>query len=132
MASRASWSSTSTGHSQSRSTVVLRRPYDERLTERLPSSRTASYPVLALARFNLYANSYGFLVKKSLAGRRNNWWWFEVAGIAVFWSWFGYGLMGGLDGGWKEKLAYLVVSHVCASPVHVQVNLSSAADGLWE
>lgn len=80
------------------------------------------YPILALARFNLYANSYGFLFKRAIAGKRDNWWWFEVAGVVTFWSWYAGGLLGGLEG-WREVVLFLVVSHVLASPVHVQVIL---------
>lgn len=74
------------------------------------------YVVLSLARFNLYANSYGFLALKA---RRNGWFAFETAGVAFFWCWFG-GLLWSLPNA-KSRLIYLLVSHVVASPVHVQV-----------
>jgi hypothetical protein len=32
-------------------------------------------------------------------------------------------VLGGLEGGWKERMGYLVLSHMAASPVHVQVSL---------
>lgn len=75
------------------------------------------YVVLSLARFNLYANSYGFLALKA---RRNGWFAFEAAGVAFFWLWFG-GLLYSLPNA-KSRLLYLLVSHVVASPVHVQVS----------
>ncbi|KAJ6621669.1 delta 8-sphingolipid desaturase [Mycena sp. CBHHK59/15] len=84
------------------------------------------YVLLALARFNLYANSYPFILRKAFDTRRargGRWAWaLEVAGIVFFWCWFGRVLMG--CGSWKRGLAYLLVSHIAASPVHVQIVLS--------
>jgi delta8-fatty-acid desaturase len=81
------------------------------------------YIVLALARFNLYASSYPFLVRKAFDTKRargGGWAWnLEVVGIIFFWCWFGRVLAN--CGSWKIGLAYLLVSHVAASPVHVQV-----------
>jgi hypothetical protein len=74
------------------------------------------YVVLSLGRFNLYANSYGFLAMKA---RRNFYWKLEVTGVAFFWTWFG-ALLWGLPS-WRMRLAYLLVSHIVTSPVHVQV-----------
>lgn len=74
------------------------------------------YVVLAFARFNLYANSYGYLALKM---PRNKWFAFEVAGLVFFWTWFG-ALLKGLAG-WRMRVGYLLVSHIVTSPVHVQV-----------
>ncbi|KAJ7244732.1 delta 8-sphingoloid desaturase protein [Mycena haematopus] len=69
------------------------------------------YIVLLLARFNLYANSGG------------RWaWGLEVLGIVFFWCWFGRVLAG--TGSWRKGLVYLLVSHVAAAPVHIQIVLS--------
>lgn len=54
---------------------------------------------------------------------RNRWFWFEMAGLAFFWSWFSLLLKGLPDN--KTRLMYLLVSHVVTSPVHVQVSLRS-------
>ncbi|GHJ87358.1 hypothetical protein NliqN6_3760 [Naganishia liquefaciens] len=80
------------------------------------------YFVLSLARFNLYANSYGFLALKM---PRNRWFAFEVAGLAFFWTWFGM-LLKGLPNA-KTRVMYLLVSHIVTSPVHVQIVLSHFA-----
>ncbi|KAJ7185379.1 delta 8-sphingoloid desaturase protein [Mycena filopes] len=84
------------------------------------------YVVLALARFNLYAKSYPFLVRQAFDTRRarggRRAWALEVAGIVFFWSWFSRVVAG--CGSWKMRLAYLLVSNVAASPVHVQIVLS--------
>jgi len=81
------------------------------------------YIIMGFARFNLYANSYTFLYQKAFDTKRargGNWSWrLEVAGILFFWSWFGRVLYG--CGSWQNALAYLIVSHVVTSPLHVQV-----------
>ncbi|KAJ6604586.1 delta 8-sphingoloid desaturase protein [Mycena vulgaris] len=46
----------------------------------------------------------------------------KVVGIAFFWCWFGRVLAN--CGSWKTGLAYLLVSHIAAAPVHVQIVLS--------
>lgn len=74
------------------------------------------YLVMSLARFNLYANSYIFLLKRA---RRVWHWYIEVGALLAFWSWYGalvYGI-----GNWKTALVYVLVSHVVPSPLHVQV-----------
>jgi sphingolipid 8-(E)-desaturase len=85
------------------------------------------YVVLALARFNLYANSYIFLFQKAFDTRRargGNWAWrAEVVGIAVFWTWYGRVLYN--TGSWQNALVYLLISHVVPSPLHVQVSLDN-------
>lgn len=81
------------------------------------------YTILAFGRFNLYAESYGFLVRKAFDTRKakgGRWsWWLEVIGIVFFWCWFGALLKG--CGSWTNALIYLIVSHVVTSPLHVQV-----------
>lgn len=81
------------------------------------------YIVLAFGRFNLYANAYGFLIRKAFDTRKargGRWsWWLEVIGVAFFWCWFGALLKG--CGTWTNALIYLIVSHVVTSPLHVQV-----------
>ncbi|OCH96070.1 fatty acid/sphingolipid desaturase [Obba rivulosa] len=84
------------------------------------------YVVLSLARFNLYVQSYGFLAKTAFQPRRalggRWWWWSEIICLGLFWGWFGT-LLAGL-GSWPKVLLYLLVSHVVASPVHIQIVLS--------
>lgn len=84
------------------------------------------YVVMAFARFNLYANSYTFLYQKAWDTKRARggyWAWrLEIIGLIFFWSWFGRVLYG--CGTWQRALAYLLVSHVVTSPLHVQIVLS--------
>ena len=87
------------------------------------------YIVLSLARFNLYALSYGYLFKTAFEPKKARggrwWWWAEIFALGLFYTWFGSVLKG--TGSWKSALTYLLVSHVAASPVHVQVSLRPAA-----
>ncbi|KIJ21813.1 hypothetical protein PAXINDRAFT_173862 [Paxillus involutus ATCC 200175] len=84
------------------------------------------YILLGFGRFNLYANAYGFLIRKAFDTRKargGRWsWWLEIIGVAFFWCWFGAVLKG--CGSWGNALIYLVVSHVVTSPLHVQIVLS--------
>ncbi|KAJ7492683.1 delta 8-sphingoloid desaturase protein [Mycena latifolia] len=70
--------------------------------------------------FDRFAHFFTFDTKRTRGGR---WaWGLEVAGIVFFWCWFGRVLAG--CGSWKTSLAYLLVSHIAAAPVHVQIVLS--------
>ena len=82
----------------------------------LPIQHKLYYFVMSLARFNLFALSYGFLLKKSQSNFYRN---FELLGIFVFWSWYG-SLIANIDSH-IGKFAFLILSNVAASPVHVQV-----------
>ena len=75
------------------------------------------YIVLSLARFNLYANSYAYLLGPK--PKHDAFWRFELTGIAFFWLYFG-AMLRSLPS-WRMRLAYTLVSHVVSSPVHVQV-----------
>jgi hypothetical protein len=77
------------------------------------------YVVLSLARFNLYANSYGYLAGPK--PKHDNFWKLELAGVAWYWMYFGGMLYA--QRSWQMRLGFLLVSHVAASPVHVQVCL---------
>ena len=80
------------------------------------------YIVMAFGRFNLYANSYGFLALKA---RRDRYWFLELAGLVAFWAWFG-ALLFSLPST-SLRIAYLLISHVVTSPLHVQIVLSHFA-----
>ena len=81
------------------------------------------YFVMSLARFNLYANSYGFLWKRGILQGKRGWpWWSEVVGIAIYWIWYIRVVQG--CGNWKWGLVFVLVSHMTASPLHVQARLA--------
>lgn len=83
------------------------------------------YIVLSLARFNLYALSYIWVFTKA---KRDAFFYYEAGGMCFYWLWYGSMLRSvARMGGWKMALAYLLVSHIVASPVHVQIVLSHFA-----
>ena len=83
------------------------------------------YVAMAFGRFNLYANSYTYLYNKAFDTKRARggyWAWrLEMTCLIFFWTAFGRVLYG--CGTWQRALAYLLVSHVVTSPLHVQVTL---------
>jgi sphingolipid 8-(E)-desaturase len=81
------------------------------------------YVVMSLGRFNLYANSYGFLALKA---RRDKWFWIETTGLVFFWYWFAYLYLGAMPA-WSTRISALLISHIVTSPLHVQIVLSHFA-----
>ncbi|KAF4995652.1 hypothetical protein FGRMN_4962 [Fusarium graminum] len=87
------------------------------------------YPLLALARFNLYRLSWDFLLmsRGPKKGPALIIWWFEVIGQLFFWTWFGYGLVyNTLPDNWT-RFYFVMISNITASPLHVQIVLSHFA-----
>jgi delta8-fatty-acid desaturase len=84
------------------------------------------YVVLSLARFNLYANSYGYLAGPK--PKHDNFWKLELAGVAWYWMYFGGMLWA--QRSWQMRLGFLLVSHIAASPVHVQVGFLASSSGM--
>lgn len=74
--------------------------------------------IMSLARFNLYALSYGFLLTKA---RRDRWLAIEATGVVFFWYWLSQWVLRNMPD-WRVGLAYMLVSHIVTSPLHVQVH----------
>jgi delta8-fatty-acid desaturase len=81
-------------------------------------------PVLSFGRFNLYAQSIGFLINNPT---RNPYRWLEITGISVFWLWFGYGLLLNVIPTWPLRLFLLYLSHGATMILHLQITLSHFA-----
>ncbi|RBR17631.1 uncharacterized protein FIESC28_06455 [Fusarium coffeatum] len=87
------------------------------------------YPLLALARFNLYRLSWDFLLmgRGPKKGPGLAIWWLEIIGQVFFWTWFGYGLVYNmLPDNWT-RFYFVMISNITASPLHVQIVLSHFA-----
>ncbi|KAM0348318.1 hypothetical protein ACHAPU_004286 [Fusarium lateritium] len=87
------------------------------------------FPLLALARFNLYRLSWDFLLmsRGPKKGPALIIWWLEVIGQLFFWTWFGYGLVyNTLPDNWT-RFYFVMISNITASPLHVQIVLSHFA-----
>lgn len=74
------------------------------------------YVLLAFGRPNLFANSYGFLLKKAKPGLYRN---LELVGILFFWCWFTALLRGLPSPG--VRVMYVLACFITTSPLHVQV-----------
>ncbi|CAG8029678.1 unnamed protein product [Penicillium salamii] len=87
------------------------------------------YPIMMLARFNLYALSWEYLLKRQAPRKGPAWWhlYFELAGQIFFWTWFGYGVMYKTLPDATSRIVFLLISHVVPSPLHVQITLSHFA-----
>ncbi|WFD31561.1 sphingolipid 8-(E)-desaturase [Malassezia sp. CBS 17886] len=81
------------------------------------------FVIMSIARFNLYALSYSFLL---LRAKRDRWLLIEGVGVLVFWAWFGGLVLPALPS-WKMLVAYLLISHIVTSPLHIQIVLSHFA-----
>ncbi|CEI40161.1 Delta 8-(E)-sphingolipid desaturase [Fusarium venenatum] len=87
------------------------------------------YPLLSLARFNLYRLSWDFLLmgRGPKKGPALAIWWLEITGQVFFWTWFGYGLVYNmLPDNWT-RFYFVMISNITASPLHVQIVLSHFA-----
>ncbi|MCJ1330985.1 hypothetical protein MMC10_007672 [Thelotrema lepadinum] len=87
------------------------------------------YPILLFGRFNLYVQSWIYLVLGLGPRKGAAWWhrWLELAGNVFFWLWFGYGIMYKTIPTASGRWTFLLVSHMVTAPVHVQITLSHFA-----
>lgn len=83
------------------------------------------YPVMGVARFNLYILSIHHLLlgpkpsKSTLWIRRT-----ELTGIAFYWFVFGYCLVWRTLPDWTTRIGFVLISHIITMPLHVQITLS--------
>lgn len=109
--------------------------YDRIMTFDLPArfflkiQNYSYYPIMMLARFNLYALSWEYILKRQAPRKGPAWWhiYFEIAGQIFFWTWFGYGIMYKTLPDATSRIVFLLVSHIVSSPLHVQITLSHFA-----
>lgn len=87
------------------------------------------YPILSLARLNLYRLSWDYLImgrgptKGPAAWHR----WLEMVGQVFFWIWYGYIVMYKcLPDNWT-RFSFFMISNMAASPLHMQIVLSHFA-----
>ncbi|KAJ6851837.1 delta(8)-fatty-acid desaturase 2-like [Iris pallida] len=77
------------------------------------------YPLMYLARLNLFAQSLSMLLsRRSPVPRRRQ----EILGIAMFWTW--YPLLVSCLPTWRERAAFVLVSFSVTGVQHVQFCLS--------
>jgi len=77
------------------------------------------YPIMAVARFNLYLQSFILLIKEPTTVWKYQ---YEALGLLGFWCWFGY--LCTFLAGPLTAIAFLLLSHGIAGILHVQICLS--------
>ncbi|UKZ52671.1 hypothetical protein TrVGV298_006452 [Trichoderma virens] len=94
----------------------------------IPYQKYTYYPVMGIARFNLYLLSWLHLLsgKSSSLGSTKAWWIrpTEITFCAGYWFFFGYYLLWRSLPTWTIRVAFVLVSHIVTMPLHVQITLS--------
>ncbi|KAL5120911.1 hypothetical protein ACEQ8H_001099 [Pleosporales sp. CAS-2024a] len=87
------------------------------------------YPIMAVARFNLYRLSWEYLLSDKAPKKGPAWWfrYFEILGVLVWLTWFGYGVVYKSLPDNSTRFWFLLLSHALTSPLHVQITLSHFA-----
>lgn len=84
------------------------------------------YPVMCIARFNLYLLSWLHLLSSRSTNIGSAAWTrpVEIAGMLCYWFLFGYCLLWLSIPTWTLRVAFVLVSHIITMPLHVQITLS--------
>jgi len=94
----------------------------------VPFQKYTYYPVMGIARFNLYLLSWLHVLsaKSSSLGNSKAWWIrpVEIAFMSCYWYIFGYRLLLCTLPTWTIRVAFVLVSHIVTMPLHVQITLS--------
>lgn len=93
----------------------------------VPWQKYTYYPVMGIARFNLYLLSWiHVLCNSSQLGGSKAWWIrpTEISLMACYWFLFGYMLLWRTLPDWTARVLYVLVSHIITMPLHVQITLS--------
>ncbi len=83
----------------------------------VPIQHLTFYLVLAFGRFNLYVQSWTFVLSKNCKSKRN-----EIIAMSLFWVWF-ITLMSFLPS-YKHIAAYVLASNMLTVLLHLQICLS--------
>jgi fatty acid desaturase len=84
------------------------------------------YPIMALARFNLYVQGYIVLLNFKVPC---NYRMLEIGCLGIFFFW--NGLLLSTLSSWQEMLCYLLVSHAASGLLHVQITISHFAEDCY-
>lgn len=92
----------------------------------IPYQKYTYYPVMALARFNLYMLSWLHLMSPRAAQLGAAWWTrpVEIIFMACYWFLFGYCLVWRTLPTWPTRIAFVLLSHMVTMILHVQITLS--------
>ena len=88
----------------------------------IPYQKYLLIPVMGVARWNLYAQSFLLMFNfKTKVNRR----WEELGALVFYWIWLG-GMLYSIETG-LEVFAFLFISHFVAGIVHLQIVISHFA-----
>lgn len=94
----------------------------------LPYQAYTYYPIMGVARFNLYLLSWLHVLsaKSSSLGSSKAWWIrpTEILFMCCYWFIFGYCLVWRTLPTWPVRIMFVLVSHIVTMPLHVQITLS--------
>ncbi|EKG13570.1 Fatty acid desaturase type 1 [Macrophomina phaseolina MS6] len=92
----------------------------------VPYQKYTYYPVMAIARFNLYLLSWLHLLSPRAAQLGSAWWtrYLELVFMTCYWAIFGYALLLRTLPDWPTRVAFVLVSHMITMVLHVQITLS--------
>ncbi|EAT89876.1 delta 8-(E)-sphingolipid desaturase [Parastagonospora nodorum] len=87
------------------------------------------YPVMAVARFNLYRLSWEYLLGNKAPKKGPAWWfrYFEMCGVCFFLTWYAYGVVYKSMPDNATRFWFVLLSHALTSPLHIQITLSHFA-----
>jgi delta8-fatty-acid desaturase len=92
----------------------------------VPYQKYTYYPIMALARFNLYALSWLHLCSPRAAQLGAAWWTrpVELVFMACYWAIYGYALVWLTLPTWPIRIGFVLISHLVTMILHVQITLS--------
>jgi delta8-fatty-acid desaturase len=92
----------------------------------LPYQKYAYYPIMAVARFNLYMLGWCHLLSPRSKPLGAAAWTrpVEILGMITFWYSFGYRLVLLTLPDWPTRVAFVLLSHAITMVLHVQITLS--------
>ncbi|PYH48078.1 fatty acid desaturase [Aspergillus saccharolyticus JOP 1030-1] len=104
-------------------------PYTPLAQRLVPYQAYLYYIILMFGRFNLYVQSWIFLIQGQGPRKGPAWWhrYFEIAGNLLFWGWFGYGIVYRSLPTVGTRVMFVLLSHAVTMPLHVQFTLSHFA-----
>ncbi|KAF2126142.1 delta 8-(E)-sphingolipid desaturase [Dothidotthia symphoricarpi CBS 119687] len=92
----------------------------------VPYQKYTYYPIMALARFNLYMLSWLHLCSPRAAQLGAAWWTrpVEILFMACYWYIYGYCLVWLYLPTWPIRIGFVLISHLITMLLHVQITLS--------
>ncbi|KAH6977198.1 fatty acid desaturase-domain-containing protein [Ilyonectria sp. MPI-CAGE-AT-0026] len=94
----------------------------------VPYQKYTYYPIMGVARFNLYLLSWLHVISNRSSGLSfSKAWWIrptEIVFMGCYWFLFGYCLLWKTLPDWPTRIGFVLVSHIVTMPLHVQITLS--------